>query len=314
MTEASGQNRPLPRALLWLLVLAIPVVELIGHAVIVARVPAWRDFRAAAAYVREQVGAGDVIIASPAWSDPLVRRSLGDRITPAMAGRSDLAPFEHLWAVTIRGHRPPEAPDGAPTVEHEFGRVRVLGWDMGPSPVVYDLVEHVGDASVSMVRRGVEQPCPWRRLAKRGGGLGAGPAVPAERFVCDPVRPNLWVAATVLEDLDLQPRYCVWQHPQGAEPIRVRYDDVPLGDRIVLYAGLYSEDERMEEHGPVHVVVKVDGRPMGRMVHRDGEGWKRMEVSTQSLGSRGTVTIETTAANPSRRSLCWAANVRRGER
>jgi hypothetical protein len=113
------------------------------------------------------------------------------------------------------------------------------------------------------------------------------------------------------------PRYCVWQHPAGTEPIRASFADVPLGERLVLYGGLYYEHKRNLEHGPVSVAVRVDGEEIGRMTHADGDGWKRMEASTQRAGrprrERGTVTIEVTAPNPHLRSLCWAATTRGAE-
>ncbi|MFW6197725.1 MAG: hypothetical protein ACOC5B_02560 [Myxococcota bacterium] len=315
MTDVfSGATGRLPFRLLWGALLLLPLIELTGHAVIRARVPDRADWKAAAAHVRELARPDDAFAVAPPWADPLLRRELGDRIALAEAGRSDLAPFTRLWALTIRGHRPAEAPSRPPDQVEHFGRVRVLRWDLGPSPVRFDLVEQVPQAEVSRARAEGEQSCPWRRLASRGGGLGAGPAVPAERFVCDSARGHLWVAPTIIEDLSLEPRHCVWQHPQGRQPVRVRYRDVPLGDRIVLYAGLYYEHERRLEGGPVDVVIRVDDRVVGRMVHRDGDGWKRMEASTRGLGARGTVTVEVSAPAPHLRSLCWAATVREGER
>lgn len=304
----------LPLRLLWGALLLLPLTELAGHAVIRARVPPRADWKAAAAHVRELARPGDAFAVAPPWADPLLRRELGDRIALANAGRSDLAPFSRLWALTIRGHRPAGAPSRPPDRVEHFDRVRVLRWDLGPSPVRFDLVEQVSQAEVSLVRPDGEHPCPWRRPGPRGGGLGAGPAVPPERFVCDPRRPFLWVAPTIIEDLGLEPRRCVSQHPQGRQPVRVRYRDVPLGDRIVLYAGLYYEHERRLEGGPVDVVIRVDDQVVGRMTHRDGDGWKRMEASTRGLGARGTVAVEVSAPAPHRRSLCWAATVREGAR
>jgi hypothetical protein len=125
------------------------------------------------------------------------------------------------------------------------------------------------------------------------------------------------VGTTVQDALDLSPRYCIWQHPAGREPIRATFEDVPLGDRIVLYGDIYYEHERDLEHGPVDVAVFVDGEQVGRMVHRDGDGWKRIVVSTQLAGrphrARGEVRIEVSAEDPNLRSLCWAATTRSAE-
>jgi hypothetical protein len=237
-----------------------------------------------------------------------MREVLGDRVDLAMAGRSDDAAYERLWALSIRGARPPEARSAKPTFERAFGAVRVLRWELGPSPVRYAFIEHVHDAEVSVVRHGEPRSCPFgRHSAPAGGGLGVGVLPPVERFGC-PGRSGSWVAPVVLEDLDLSPRHCIYAPPPGPEPLRVTFRDVPLAARIVFYGGLYYEHERMREGGPVLARVLVDGREVGRMTHRDGDGWKRLILPTG--GGRGSVTVEVSAPSPVRRSFCFSASVR----
>jgi hypothetical protein len=300
---------------LWLLVPLLALAELSSLGVTIARVAPNSDWRAAASFVRREQRPGDLIASAPAWTDPVLRLVLGDRLTLAQSGRSDTDAFTRMWALTIRGERPHDAPSSEPDFAQSFGRVRVLRWDLGASPVTYDLVAHVREAEVVRLEGANELPCPWRMGIAQAGGLGAGVTTPAERFVCDPRRPWLWVAPTVNEDLALEPRHCVYQHPQGAEPIRVTYRDVPLGTRLVLYGGVYSEHERMGEHGPIDIAVKVDGRVVGRMTHRDLDGWKRMEaVTAERPGTRGDVSVEVSAADPNLRTFCWAARTEEGPR
>ncbi len=299
----------------WLLLPLLALAELGSLAVTVARVPPLEDWHAAADFVRSAEQPGDLVVSAPAWTDPLLRLLLGDRITLAQAGRSDTDAFTRLWVLSIRGERPREAPVKEPDFQRVFGRIRVMRWDLGASPVRYDLVAHVREAEVERVEGGAALPCPWRVSVAQAGGLGGGAATPAERFVCDPRRPWLWVAATVQEDLELEARHCVYQHPQGREPIRTTFRDVPLGTRLVLHGGPYAEHERMGEHGPIDVVVTVDGRVVGRMTHRDLDGWKRMEVETATQpGTRGDVAIEVSAENPHLRTFCWAAQIQEGPR
>lgn len=302
--------------MVWLIFLAVAIVEVVGHFVVRARVVTHDDWARAAERVRREWREGDLVVAAPTWADPLVREQLGDLLSLEDAGRSDLAQYRRLWALSIRGHRPVEAPSEAPEISEQIGPVRVLRWNLRPPRVLYDFTEHVPEARVSMVQGGGEMPCAWRNEGRpRGGGLGAGAMTPAERHVCDARRPWLWVGTTVQDDLNLQPRFCVWQHPAGAEPVRATFSDVPLGDEIVLYGGIYYEHERDLEHGPVHVAVFVDGEEIGRMVHRDGDGWKRMVAATQLGGrprrERGEVRVEVTAENADLRSLCWSATTRR---
>jgi hypothetical protein len=121
------------------------------------------------------------------------------------------------------------------------------------------------------------------------------------------------VAPVVIEDLDLKPRYCIWQHPAGREPVRVTFRNAPLGDRIRFYAGLYYEHERYRKGGPVSAVIRVNGERVAEMVHRDGDGYKTLEAATQKPNDRratGDIAIEVTAPQTRKRSFCWAASVR----
>jgi hypothetical protein len=295
----------------WIALLVFAVLEVSAHAWTRARVPAPSDWRAAAAFVRGQYRARDLIVAAPAWSDPLLRSALGDRIDLAMAGRSDLAGYERLWALSIRGALPDEAPARPPALERAFGRVRVLRWDLGPSRVLHDFVQALPTAEVTWISRKGEGRCDYRkRSAPRGGGLGNGVLPPRQRFGCDAGVRAGWTGQVVMEDLDLQPRYCVYHPPAGDERIRIAFRDVPLGQRLQLYAGLYYEHERMRQGGPIELHVSIDGRPAGVLTHRDGDGWKPLAIAT--AGGRGEVAFEVRAREPRRRHFCWAASTRAG--
>jgi len=308
--QTTDPARPsLRRSWPWWLVVAVALMELVGHGLIQARVPEPSDWEHAAALVDEHFQPGDTLAVGPDWADPLLRLHFGEHIGLADAGKSDLAPFERLWEVSLRGVASPWRPvDMDPAFEERVGRLTVRRFDLGPSPVRYDLTAHVRDAKVFQG----ERPCDWRTSPPTGGGLGRGPLMPKGRHHCGP-QPWLFVGETVNEDLELQPRHCVWQHPVAGMPVRTTYEDIPLGDRLVLYAGLYSEHERMEEHPPVQVRVEVDGEPVGQMTHRDGDGWKRIEAAMPER-ERGDVSIVVEAAEPHLRTLCWAATTRAGER
>jgi hypothetical protein len=295
----------------WVALLAFPVVEVSAHALTRARVPALSEWREAAAFVRGRLQARDAIVAAPAWSDPRLRQVLGDRIDLAMAGRSDLSGYARLWALSIRGALPAEAPARPPALARSFGRVRVLRWDLGKSPVRHDFVRELYRAKVRWVGRRGGGGCELRQHAPfRGGGLGRGVFAPALRFGCAGGAQGGWVAPIVMEDLALKPRYCAY-HPLGRrERIEVAFHDVPLGDRLQLYAGLYYEHERMREGGPIELRVRIDGAAAGTLVHRDGDGWKAMALPMR--GGRGDVAFEVVADERRGRHFCWAASTREG--
>jgi hypothetical protein len=302
----------------WLIFLGLAIAEVAALVVREHRVPADADWLQAAELVRSHMDTSDAVTVAPGWADPLLRLHLGDRMTLKMAGRSDLASFERLWVLSIRGQRAPDAPARMPDFREIVGRVTVERYDLGPTPVVLDLVDVLPSASVQYRERGAAVACPWKERVggPSRGGLGFGPVPPRQRFVCDASKPFMWVGATVIEDLSLAPRRCVFQHPYGAEPVSVTYHNVHLGSRLVLYGGLDYHQERNETGAPVIVRVLVGEREIGRMVHEDGQGFKRIEFATRGPqdAARGDLRIEVTSKNPKKRAFCWAATLQDASR
>jgi hypothetical protein len=299
------------RARLWLsLLLLLPALEITRHVMIVSSVPRDEDYRAAAAFVRAQLAARDLITGAPSFIDPIVRLQLGDRMPLSMAGRSDDAAYERMWVLSIRDALPNDAPRGKPELTRQFGAVRVLRFSLGKSRVLFDFVNAWSSAQASLVRGGREPACRVRSGGvPRGGGLGKPVLAPLrDRFDCDA---GFFIGPMVMEDLDNIPRNCLWQHPQGDEPVRMRFHDVPLGDELVFYGGVYYEHERMRQGGLIEATVSIDGEARAVFQHRDGEGWKRWVVNTQDLAAkRGDVQIDVRAHDPAQRSFCWAASTR----
>ena len=289
---------------------AIAAGELVAHGCIQAGVVESSDWHAAESLVSEQWRDGDTIAVAPAWLDASLRQHLTGRIGLADAGRSDLALAERLWVLSARGRASPWAPLRPPDFEEQAGAFLVQRWDLGPSPVRYDLTGNIEQAEVF---RG-DRRCTWQRRSAAGGGLGQGIMNPAERHFCGP-EAWLFVGESVVEDLELQPRHCIWQHPPPpGETIRTVYRNIPLGERVVLDAGIYYEHERMREHGPVSVRVLVGDVAIGTLTHQDGDGWERIEApvpeALRASGARGDVTIEVSSPNPFMRTLCWQATTR----
>ncbi|HET6416218.1 MAG TPA: hypothetical protein VFG22_07960 [Polyangiales bacterium] len=296
----------------WVLVAAIAVLELAAHAWIVAAIPREQSWEAASAFVRARFRAGDRIVAAPAWVDPIVRNQLGDLLSLRSAAAVDLGGVDRIWELSIRGA---EERRESVELDQRFGAVRVRMWPLLSEPLIYDFVEEVARAKVELLGAEGSKPCAWMRARSSSGGLGQGPTTPEERFVCDPRRPWLWVGATVLTDLDFHPRRCVFQHPTGVDPVRVTFQDVPLGERLVVHGGIQYESERSRQHDPVTLRVWIDGRLAGELVHQDGDGWTGMEIDTSALArERAEVRFETTTSNPKARLFCWSASSRSAAR
>ncbi|MGD8608110.1 MAG: hypothetical protein PVH21_12515 [Myxococcales bacterium] len=293
---------------LWVVVAAVATFELAAGLWIRTTVPAESSWKAASELVRARFRSADRIVAAPGWIDPIVRFHLGDLLTLHSAAPSDLAGFERIWELSIRGASTRDAP---PDFEARFGRVQARMWRISSDAVGYDFVEHVDQAQVEWVYDHEPRACPWRETPGGRGGLGRGPMAPKRRFVCDPERPWLWVGATVLADRTLTPRRCVWQHPAGPDPVRVTFFEVPLSDRLVVHGGIDYEHERWERGSPVTLQIWISDRLAGELVHRDGDGWSELEIDTSDFASdRATVRFETTTQDPAARVFCWSASTR----
>jgi hypothetical protein len=303
----------------WLMLLGLAVAEVLALWGRQSRVPDAAAFRAASELVRQHHETDDAVAIAPDWADPLLRLYLGDKISLKVAGRSDLAAFERLWVLSIRGARAAEAPPREPDFRKVVQGISVERYDFAPSPVVLDLVDALPGAAVDVMVDGSSVPCTFReRVAGvQRGGLGFGPAAPRQRFACDTPRESSWVGVTMLEDMALSPRRCILQRPRPNEPVAVTYRDVHLGSELVLYAGLYYEDERHEQGAPVTMRVSINGRERARFVHRDGEGMKRYQLDTRDQGAgaaRGDLRIEVEAPDAIKRSFCWSGSLRDARR
>ncbi|MCB9659717.1 MAG: hypothetical protein R3B40_16935 [Polyangiales bacterium] len=295
--------------------LTVAAVEVIGHFTVQSRVVHQEDWERAASFLATHVADDDGLVVAPEWMSPVARMALGELVTEERVGYSDLAGFTRVFELSARGRRHPDLAGLEAANVTRVGALTIREYALGPSPVLFDLTGHLEAAHVDLVHGDEAQPCAFQRGSLGRGGLGAGPLMPAARFQCERRRPWLYVGRTINEDLTLQPRRCVWQHP--AEPgsrVRTTFEDVPLGARLVLYAGLYYEHERMREHGPFDLRVYIDGREAAHMTHRDGDGWKRLEALTGGPDADptrvGRVQIEVEADDPHLRSVCWSADIR----
>ena len=177
-------------------------------------------------------------------------------------------------------------------------------WPLGAPRLLYDFVERVHEAKVELATKEGVRACPWTTARPGRGGLETGPMRPAERFQCDRRRPWLYVGATILNDLELRPRRCIWQHPAGERALSAEFAEVPLGDRLVVHGGVDYQVERRERFAPVMLRVFIDDTLEGELVHRDGDGWSSLTIdTTERAGKRASVRFETTTPDPKRPAL-----------
>jgi hypothetical protein len=288
------------------LVAALAAFELLAYTAIQAAIPSTEAWEEASAFVRAQFEPTDRLVAAPDWVDPIVRSELGDLLSLRNAAPPDSAGVGRIWELGVRGAT---TRDDAPALERDFGGVRVRMWPVQSPEILYDFVARVEEARVELDTDEGPLPCPWTSARPSPGGLERGPMAPAERFVCDETRKWLWVGPTVLADLGLRPRRCIWQHPAGQNPVRAIFDEVPFGRRLVVQGGVDYQIARRRAHVPVTLRVWIDEEAVAEWVHHDGDGWSGLQIDTSHReGSVGTVRFETTTTEPFARLFCFAAS------
>lgn len=261
--------------------LAIPgvgVVELAAHVVQTTSVAPDADWASARAYVAAQAAPDDLIAFAPPWADPLARHHLGaDLATVAREARPDESRFARAFEVSIRGAHLPELANWNRKDVRRFGAVTVTSWQNPTAArVIDDLVTMVAPAwmQVSRLDGARALDCPFVQGATQSGGLGYGPAIQGNHFVCPG---GGLVTESVVADLEYRPRRCIYA-PLSAGVLRVRFLGVRFGRFLHGHHGLYVEAERGKTGAPVTMAFKVGDSILGSVVHNDGEGWKPFEL------------------------------------
>lgn len=264
------------------------------------------DWRAARDYVAAHAKPEDLVAFAPRWADPIGRETFGPELaTVAREARADETRFPRALEVSIRGKHLPAFAQWPREEQQQFGAVTVTTWDNpAPAQVIDDLVSMVGPQRLHVSRGDVD--CPFVHGSPSSGGLGFGPAVPGDRFVCPG---SGFVGVSVVADLDYFPRRCIFAPPSGP-PLRLRFGDVRFGSTLHGHHTLYVEAERDRTGVPVTLVFRSGGSELGRVVHRDGEGWKPFELDTSELaGNTGELSVEISSSG-ARRLYCFEADTR----
>ena len=275
-------------------VASLAVVETTVALVAPALAPTDADWVAAAAAVRAGFRPGDLIVAAPAWADPLLRVQLGDLLPPEVAARMDDDRFARVWEVSQRGAHAPAAGGAMVTRDERFGQLRVRLLERPAETVTYDFVAHAGDAHV-MRRdfRGEVAPCT------RGGdrvNCAAGGSVLFRRQVVE-------VAQTL--------RQALVTEPLANAALVIEFPAVPLGRALVIATGLHDTWMRKAARGTVEARVTVGEQTTALPITDDDSGWTRTRIDTSArAGQTAPVRLEITSAAPFDRFFSFAAEAR----
>jgi hypothetical protein len=292
--------RPGRRQLVLAAVVAISslaVVETTVALVAPSRAPTDADWAAAAAAVRAGFRPGDLIVAAPAWADPLLRVQLGDLIPPEVAGRLDDGRFARVWEVSQRGARAAAAQGetGTTAVDDRFGRLRVRLVERPAETVSYDFVAHWADAEVS------------RRDA---GGAIVACVRAGDRIAC-PAPGNNSLRRQLVE-VEQTLRQALLTEPVAGAATVIAFPAVPLGNVLVIATGLHDTWMRKAARGTVAARVTVGDQTTELPVTGDDSGWTKTRIDTRAhAGQTVAVELEITSAEPLDRLFAFAAEARR---
>jgi hypothetical protein len=279
----------------------LAVVETTVALVAPSRAPKDADWEAAAREIRAAFAPGDLIVAAPAWADPIMRLHLGDLVPLAVAARFDDARFGRVWEIDQRGARAPEAARGTVALEKRFGALTLRRVDRPPAVILYDFLERWTDARVS--RRSPGRPdveCPWY----------------ADRFQCPDISFNFVRLETV--EVDTTVHRGLLAQPVGNATVVIDYPAVPLGRELVVATGLHDVWQRKAGHGVVDMRVIVGGTPEGAgppqatIEATNDSGWQLTHIDTSAYSGRVVdVRFEITSPEPYQRHFVLAAEARR---
>jgi hypothetical protein len=274
-------------------VVLLALVETAAALVAPHLAPTDADWRAAAREVRAGFRPGDLIVAAPAWADPILRVHLGDLIPTEVAGRLDDARFGRVWEVSQRGARAEAR--GVVALERRFGALTVRRLERPAPAVDYDFVARWADARVSRHdARGAVVSC-------RNVG---------DRIQCPDLSFN-YVRRQIVE-VGQELHQALLAQPVGDATVVVEFPAVPLGRTLEIGTGLHNTWMRKEAHGPVDLRVVVGGAVAASLTTRNEDGWKRTSVDTSArAGQTAPVRFEITSPQPYARHFAFAAEARR---
>jgi hypothetical protein len=104
-------------------------------------------------------------------------------------------------------------------------------------------------------------------------------------------------------EIDYHPRRGVLVQP-ATQPATYEWREVPLGDALVVYAGLHDYYARKSADGLVDFAVLVDGKELVAARVGNADGWRRFDLDTRAFaGGRHTVTMRVSASQPAWRNF-----------
>jgi hypothetical protein len=295
--SGGGPGRWARYALLGLL--AVALAEVVGLAAQPGRVPREEDWSSLEAWLKKQVTPGDLVVAAPAWIDPVARQHLGDLVNgddPARLLGSTVG-FRRLVVVGLRGHHALESRgrDLPLQSQQSFGALEGRVHALPATEIVADVAGQLDSARVTLQRGSSVTACD-RRIGDRWSCQGS---------QWNAVGPDL-------QEIGFRTHRCVWAHPVENAVKRIEWEAFPLGERLEGGAGLSDPFARSENEGRAELTAIVDGKVAGRVTVGPNDGMLYFDWPTPpSSGAArrsGRLVLEVRAQKTAyKRQLCFVA-------
>lgn len=286
-------------------IVVVAVAALLFHWSLPSRLPTEEQYRSVSAILGTEARPGDAVLLYPWWTE---RVRLFAPPSVSVVGylgsdRDPLTSFSRIWVLAQpnlprsdvnafqRDFLPGRSRLGEPRA---FGNLELaLYRNELYRPAVFSSVSAVASARVYIETPGAARvECPYDGSAHRCPG--------SER---------LRVAAE-WHELTFQPRYCLWMRPPGGtRRLVTEFRDLPVGERLVLEAGIVGEYATRTDPSLTTTRVGVadaatGNEILGVSIPRGIEGVRRAERSGSSLPPVVGAKLWIQSDNPTMRDTC----------
>jgi len=114
-------------------------------------------------------------------------------------------------------------------------------------------------------------------------------------------------ARRVLAEVGFAPHDCIEVVPTPNQPVRIVLPSVPLGSKLVGYAGLADVFTRRDVRAPGKLAVEIGGATAASVEPGVDDGWVRFEIETRPGPADVVFVVSASAPN---RHVCFAAEAR----
>ncbi|HWO94295.1 MAG TPA: hypothetical protein VNL92_05980 [Dehalococcoidia bacterium] len=272
-----------------LLVPASAAAALAVHAWRAAEVPDLGDWTRAAAAVRSQFRAGDLIAFAPGWAQEGRGLFRGLDVLPQERwSRDDIARARRLFVVSsFDGRTPAWLSDvGREEAREDVGGIVVRRFELLFPRALTDF-RALGPVEVSL------DATPCTRSGERWDCTQSG------RF------PWRWVGPQFMQ-IGGRARSCIYAHPTTRARLRIAFPPATLGSRLLIGHGL--SDAVAGRGASVTLGVSVAGEPISSLEHGQERGWRADSVDTSRWRGRSErVEFTVTTDNDGARHFCFTA-------